>query len=85
MSKKENNLISLARSMRKEPTRHERLLWYKLKEKFPAYHFRKQFQIGNYIVDFVHLQSKLIIECDRRAAYSRKGQRTRFVFTKQRL
>ena len=64
MSKKENNLTPLARSMRKKLTRHERLLWYKLKEKFPAYHFRKQFQIGNYIVDFVHLQSKLILECD---------------------
>ena len=58
------DLTILARKMRKEPTPYERLLWYKLKEKFPNYHFRKQFPIGNYIVDFVHLQSKLILECD---------------------
>ena len=64
MNNKVKNLTSLARNMRKTPTKHERLLWYKLREKFPTYHFRKQFPIGNYIVDFVHLQSKLILECD---------------------
>lgn len=60
----EKDLKALAHEMRLNPTNHERFLWYKLKAKFPKYHFRRQFQIGPYIVDFINLKSKLILECD---------------------
>ncbi len=60
----QKNLKLLADHMRKNPTKHEKLLWYALKDKLPQYHFRRQYIIGKYIVDFVNLKTKLILECD---------------------
>jgi len=60
----QNNLKLLAYQMRKNPTKHEKLLWYALKDKLPQYHFRRQYIIGKYIVDFINLKTKLILECD---------------------
>ena len=46
-------------------TDSERLLWSYLKSRqLNGYKFRRQHIIGSYIVDFVCLQNKLIIECD---------------------
>jgi len=40
-------------------------MWYELRDfKKRGFHFRKQAPIGNYIVDFVCLKHKLIIELD---------------------
>ena len=42
----------------------ERLLWNELKNDKLGLHFRRQHIIGDYIVDFVCLKCKLIIEVD---------------------
>ena len=55
---------NLAKTMRHTSTEAERFLWYHLRDKFPQIHFRRQYQIERYIVDFVSLKNKMIIECD---------------------
>ena len=53
------------KALRANPTDAERMLWSKLRRKqIRALRFRRQFPIGPYIVDFVCLQVKLIIEVD---------------------
>ena len=47
-------LTKLAKSLRRNATYAERLLWQKLKNKqLEGFKFRRQQPIGNYIVDFV--------------------------------
>ena len=58
------DLLSFAKDMRKNPTEAEKTLWYALKNQQLGYKFRRQHQIGSYIVDFVCLEKKLIVECD---------------------
>ena len=54
-----------ARQLRKSMTDAERWLWYELKAKrFDDKKFRRQAPIGDYIVDFVCHEAKLIIELD---------------------
>ena len=60
---KNNNLNVLARNLRKAPTKEENLLWYNYLRKFPL-QFRRQYIIGNYIVDFYCHKAKLVIELD---------------------
>ncbi|WP_349817276.1 DUF559 domain-containing protein [Bradyrhizobium sp. SSBR45R] len=57
---------SFARRMRAEPTEAEHVLWQRLRHdiKLAGSHFRRQAQIGPYIVDFVSRKAKLIIEVD---------------------
>ena len=64
VKKRTNNIQNLAQTMRNNSTEAERFLWYHLRDKFPEIHFRRQYQIGRYIVDFVVLKNKIIIECD---------------------
>ena len=46
-------------------THTERYLWIFLRKKrFKDFAFRRQFNISSYIVDFICLKSRLIIECD---------------------
>ena len=42
----------------------ERKLWQRLRGKQLGEKFRRQYPIDNYIVDFVCLEKRLIIECD---------------------
>ena len=54
-----------ARKLRREMTKAEACIWkYLLKGKQTGYGFRRQRPIGRYIVDFVCLPLKLIIEID---------------------
>ena len=54
-----------ARNLRKNMTNAERLLWSQLRFKqLNGQKFRRQHTIGNYIVDFVCIERKLIIELD---------------------
>ena len=54
-----------ARELRKNPTDAERLLWQKLRFwQVDGCKFRRQQPLGRYIVDFVCLQRKLIVELD---------------------
>lgn len=54
-----------ARALRKELTPAERKLWAYLRgNQLSGVSFRRQHAIGNYIVDFVSIKKKLIIELD---------------------
>jgi len=54
-----------ARELRKNQTEAEMLLWRRIRNRQLLGHkFRRQFPIGNYIVDFACLSLKLIIEVD---------------------
>ena len=54
-----------ARQLRKNPTDAERLLWQRLRLwQVDEFKFRRQQPMGNYIVDFVCLEKRLIIEVD---------------------
>ena len=54
-----------ARILRNNLTDTERCLWSRLKGKqIHGYKFRRQFPLGPYIVDFVCLEAKLIVEVD---------------------
>ena len=58
-------LTHLAKHLRKQSTDVERLLWSHLRAgRFEGLKFRRQHPIGQYIVDFVCLETKLIIELD---------------------
>jgi very-short-patch-repair endonuclease len=51
--------------MRHEPTETERKLWHLLRDRrFSGFKFRRQVQIGRYIVDFLCLAKRLIVEAD---------------------
>jgi len=60
--KKKN--IKLARQLRKNMTDAERKLWNILRNRNLGVKFRRQEPIGDYIVDFVCYEKKLIIEID---------------------
>ena len=66
-----HNLINIfqmnkqAKHLRKNQTDAERLLWNRLRNRqLCNCKFRRQHEIGSYIVDFICLESKLIIELD---------------------
>lgn len=50
--------------MRKFPTESERILWNIVRRDQLGAHFRRQQIIDNYIVDFVCLEKRLVIELD---------------------
>ena len=57
--------IGLARQLRRNQTEAERLLWSRLRAlRLEGVKFRRQHPIGKYVVDFVTLEGKLIIELD---------------------
>ena len=59
------NLLPLAKRMRKEPTEAESRLWSLLRAgRTAGAKFKRQEQIGDYIVDFACFGSRLIIEAD---------------------
>ena len=57
--------FQIARKLRKNSTKEERILWQLLRNRqFLGLKFKRQFPIGNYVVDFVCEEKKLIIELD---------------------
>lgn len=60
-----SRLKKYSRSLRKSSTDLEDRLWYYLRSRrFMGYKFRRQHPISHYIVDFVCLKSKVVIELD---------------------
>jgi leucyl-tRNA synthetase len=57
-------LVGLARNNRKEQTEAEEVLWKELRNSNLGFKIRRQHYIGNFIVDFVSLDKKLVIEID---------------------
>ena len=63
--KRSNEQMSFARELRQQHTDAERALWMKLRNReLEGVKFRRQQPIGPYIVDFVSLRRRLIIEID---------------------
>jgi very-short-patch-repair endonuclease len=57
--------LKFARELRKSMTDAERKLWRGLRmRQMHGYKFRRQFQIGNFIVDFVCLDARVVVEVD---------------------
>ncbi|MFH7018995.1 leucine--tRNA ligase [Flavobacterium sp. FlaQc-47] len=57
-------LLERAKEMRNNPTEAEKILWLHLKSKGLEAKFRQQHLVDDFIVDFVCLSKKLIIEVD---------------------
>jgi very-short-patch-repair endonuclease len=56
---------SRARVMRADPTEAERKLWYALRDRrMQALKFRRQAPVGPYIVDFLCIAHRLVVEAD---------------------
>ena len=61
----QHDLLHLAKRMRREPTEAERRLWQELRAcRLGGFKFRRQEQIGDYLVDFVCYSARLIVEAD---------------------
>jgi very-short-patch-repair endonuclease len=59
------DILSKAKQLRKNQTDAEKVLWKKLRNRqIYGYKFRRQVPIGSYIVDFMCVSIKLIIELD---------------------
>ena len=54
----------IARRLRRDATDVEKLLWRVLRERFPAWKFRRQHPIGRRVADFACPEVKLVIELD---------------------
>jgi 5-methyltetrahydrofolate--homocysteine methyltransferase len=62
---RDENQREFARSLRNEPTGAEKHLWRFLRaQQIRGYKFRRQAAIRSYVVDFVCLSHKLIVELD---------------------
>jgi very-short-patch-repair endonuclease len=75
---------SRARAMRLAQTEAERKLWWHLRHRLtaPGSHFRRQVQLGSYIVDFVCHGLRIAIEVDggqHADQVERDARRTRFL------
>lgn len=57
-------LTSSAKRLRNNATEAEKYLWYMLRSKNLGVKFRRQAVIGQFIVDFVCFENKLIVEVD---------------------
>ena len=63
-----NNLTKLSQTLRKNQTKEESLLWNSFLKKYSV-QFRRQYVIGEYIVDFYCHKAKLVIELDGSGHY----------------
>ena len=58
-------IVAAARKLRRTSTDVERKLWHRIRDKqLVDFRFRRQRPIGKYIVDFICLEAKLIVELD---------------------
>ena len=62
---REGQKVRLARRLRRAATDAERLLWHHLRNRvLMGCKFRRQYPIGPYVVDFVCLEARLVLEAD---------------------
>lgn len=58
-------LLTHAKAMRSKPTEAEQCLWYHLRaQRFMGLKFKRQKPVGSFIVDFICVQLRLIVEAD---------------------
>jgi len=59
------NIKGKAKELRKNMTKHEKILWSSLRLRQPqGMHFRRQHPFGIYILDFYCFEANLVIEID---------------------
>ena len=78
-NRRNHELISNARNLRREMTKEERHLWYDYLRYHPV-KFRRQAVFGKFIADFYCAQAKLVIELDGSQHYepeNRQADQTR--------
>ena len=69
------NMIDTAKELRSNATASEKRLWEQLRNrKLDNLKFRRQHQIGTYIVDFYCAELRLIIEVDGSVHFSEEAQ-----------
>ena len=73
-----------ARNNRRNPTKPERLLWYRLNRNQLGVHFRRQYPIGPYVVDFAAIQARLVIELDGLTHHDTLSERARETYLEDR-
>src|SRR3990167_2529405 len=62
---KPHPLTSLAKALRSRQTDAEKQLWMNLRDRqLKLAKFKRQYAVGGYIVDFICIEKKLIIEVD---------------------
>ena len=59
----QEKLRHLSQNLRKRMTKEERHLWYDFLKTYPI-QFKRQYPVGNYIVDFYCYRAKLVVELD---------------------
>ena len=75
MRRKHNEeLLSFARSLRRNMTAEERKLWYDFLRDYPV-PFTRQKILGYYIADFYCAKAKLVVELDGSQHYQNAGQK----------
>jgi very-short-patch-repair endonuclease len=62
--RRDKKLRRFARSLRKSSTETEKLLWGRIRNRQLGVKFKRQEPIGEYVVDFVCYEKKVIIELD---------------------
>ncbi len=81
--KQNKQLVSAARTLRKEMTKEERHLWYDFLRTYPV-RFSRQKVLGKYIADFYCAAAKLVVELDGSQHYEtanaeKDAERTAFL------
>ncbi len=59
----ETEMLRRSRQLRQSMTKEENRLWFQFLRKYPL-QFKRQYIIGNYIVDFYCYKARLIVELD---------------------
>ena len=71
--KKNNELLNVARILRRNMTRQEKHLWYDYLHYYPVKIYKQRI-IDNFIVDFYCHSARLIIELDGSQHYTEQGK-----------
>ena len=71
--KKNNELLNVARILRRNMTRQEKHLWYDFLRYYPV-NIYKQRVIDNFVVDFYCHSARLVIELDGSQHYTNQGK-----------
>lgn len=66
--------ITFARTLRKEMSDSERILWAEIRYKKHQFKFRRQYSIGPYVLDFFCPEARICIEVDGEHHAERQDQ-----------
>ena len=66
--------VEKARRLRHESTNSEKKLWMFLRNNQLGTHFRRQAPCGSYIVDFLAVKARIVVELDGSQHYTEQGQ-----------